>query len=77
MAKENQLLLQMRAGQDLLIDNHRVLHGQTAFAEVESRLMRGAYAEQDGLRSELRRLRQLRKRSRGYFADGSLSTSYP
>jgi gamma-butyrobetaine dioxygenase len=49
----------MAPGDMVLFDNERILHGRKAFASVSDRLLRGCYADRDGLLATLARLRKL------------------
>lgn len=60
LSPANQVRIRLEPGDMLLINNRRVLHGQTAFGASSQRLLRGCYAEADGLQSEIRRLRAQR-----------------
>lgn len=56
----------LSAGEIMLFDNHRILHGRTAYASSGSgeRHLQGAYAEADGLYSTLRILTEGANRRR-------------
>lgn len=58
LSPQNQLMVSLSPGQMLVIDNRRVLHGQTAFSAYSSRHLLGCYLEHDGLSSETRMLRK-------------------
>ncbi|MDF1749667.1 MAG: TauD/TfdA family dioxygenase [Alphaproteobacteria bacterium] len=52
----------LQEGDCLMMDNHRTLHGRTAFAEDGFRFLQGSYIDHDGPESQYRTLnRQLRK----------------
>ncbi len=54
---KNQIHIELRPGELLLINNRRILHGQTAYSACSDRLLLGCYLEHDQVHSELRRLR--------------------
>jgi gamma-butyrobetaine dioxygenase len=48
-----QVRMHLNAGDLVLFDNHRVLHGRTAFSSSEPRRLQGVYLDHDGLLSNL------------------------
>jgi alpha-ketoglutarate-dependent taurine dioxygenase len=56
-APERRMSLAMKPGDLVLFDNERILHGRDAFSPTADRLLRGCYADRDGLRATLARLR--------------------
>lgn len=48
-----QLVLKLRPGELLIVDNRRVLHGRTGFSGSGDRHLQGCYADRDGLLSKL------------------------
>lgn len=55
-APARRISLDMRPGDIVIFDNERILHGREAFAGAADRLLRGCYADRDGLRATLARL---------------------
>ena len=53
----------LEAGDAVIMDNHRILHGRTPIVSAWSRFLQGCYSERDGLMSTLRTLRAARERS--------------
>ncbi len=53
----------MSPGDCLMMDNHRTLHGRTAFAAAESRFLQGCYIDHDGPESCFRVLGRDRRRA--------------
>jgi len=47
---------EMKPGDIVIFDNERILHGREAFSGASDRLLRGCYADRDGLRATLARL---------------------
>lgn len=58
LSSQNQLEIPLKPGQMLVIDNRRVLHGQTSFSAYSNRHLLGCYLEHDALSSEIRMLRE-------------------
>lgn len=52
-APEYQISFALAPGDLFIVDNLRVLHGRTAYAEAGERHLQGCYADRDGLRSTL------------------------
>jgi len=48
----------LQPGDIVIFDNERILHGREAFAGSGGRLLKGCYADRDGLRATLARLEQ-------------------
>ncbi len=58
-APENQLIIRVRPGEMMVVNNHRVLHGRSVFrAETGSRHFQQVYMEMDDLLGHLRNLRE-------------------
>jgi gamma-butyrobetaine dioxygenase len=57
----------LQEGDCLMMDNHRTLHGRTAFAEDGFRFLQGCYIDHDGPESQYRTLsRQLRQTQKAH-----------
>lgn len=54
------LNFQMKAGDLMLFDNTRIMHARTAFSDVGTRHLQGAYSDLDGLYSTLSKLKRTR-----------------
>ncbi len=52
-ARDAEVRISLAAGDLLMLDNHRVLHGRLAYANGRRRLQ-GCYADRDALESSLR-----------------------
>jgi gamma-butyrobetaine dioxygenase len=57
-ASTRHLSLDMQPGDIVLFDNERILHGRDAFSGASDRFLTGCYADRDGLRATLARLRR-------------------
>lgn len=49
-----QVVLKLKAGDLLIVDNERTLHGHTAFNPNSRRHLQGCYADRDGVYSRLK-----------------------
>ncbi|MEL6356962.1 MAG: TauD/TfdA family dioxygenase, partial [Bacteroidota bacterium] len=52
--EEYQLCFKLQAGEAIIYDNERVLHGRTAFQVAVNRHLQGCYADRDALLSKIR-----------------------
>jgi gamma-butyrobetaine dioxygenase len=53
---ERQIALSLQPGDIVIFDNERILHGRAAFSGASDRLLKGCYADRDGLLATLARL---------------------
>lgn len=56
-SEEYKVQVKLEPGDLLIMDNERVLHGRTGYAETGERHLQGCYADRDGLRSTVAVLR--------------------
>ena len=64
------LTTSLSAGDAVVFNNRRILHGRTAFPPNERRLLQGCYLEHDGLSSRIAVLRRNELHSRDHRAAG-------
>src|SRR5262249_18321629 len=64
------LTTSLSAGDTVVFNNRRILHGRTAFPPNERRLLQGCYLENDGLLSRIAVLKRNELHSRDHGAAG-------